>query len=410
MYILYVFQDSKRSSENTPVKQVKDPPGNASSWFSKLHISVSAPGPFRDTQSLCDFSEAEEEGVMTFSSLRHSSSVPEMLSKSYDHHLDVTRPNVNSPLSKSRKTGVKEMGENSGFHTPPENIPFHTPPEQKSLPAKQENSGQNSSSNCLESKDDEDVSAINKSDSQHETNKKSDLNTKHEGTGDLQQEGETTDIEREVTPTQQQLLNQNAMKVGEVPLGDRVDGDQDSLAGEFTQSLEEEDKEGDHESVSSTQDSPIPSYDFPPVSEVVTLDSDKLTEEVQSHKPVTSISNSNDGASSSAKDSKEPVSSSEVENSSPEYQTSSSDVPSSVGSVRSAYIPVSGSLFDVLVLLQRIIGFGKTLCQTFYKSTSSHRINEFESSFSSSTTISSYFGGDMRKKLYTQFHEVLLNF
>lgn len=347
---------------------------------------------------------------MTFSNIRHSSSVPEMLSKSYDHHLDVMRPSPKFPVLKSHETGVnsvQELRESSPFQTPLENKP----------PANQANSGMNNFSDCPGSKDDEEVNAVDESDYSHETNKESNTDIKQEGTDGSQQEGETAGLEGEVTPSQtdshQQLLNQNAMKVGEIPHGDRIDGDQDSLAGEFTQSLEEEDKEGDHESLSSTQDSPIPNFDFPPVSEVVTLDSEKLTEDDQSDKPVTSISNSKEqqqyGASSSASDSKEPLSSSEVENSSPECRTSSSDIPASISSVKSAYIPVSGSLFDVLVLLQRIIGFGKTLCQTFYKSTSSHRMTELESSFSSSTTVSSYFGGDLRKKLYTQFHEVLLN-
>lgn len=334
---------------------------------------------------------------MTFSNLRHSSSVPEMLSKSYDHHLDVIRTKAKVPDLLGNSNGdnfVKELAKDSSVDSVQQQVPL----------ANKEDLRQSSLESQSDSEQEDEIVAIN------ENNTK--VTYEQCSTRGKQ---DSCDNSQEETPKQsdphQQLLNENAMMVDRNGPKGRADGDQDSLAGEFTQSFEEEDRV-ERESLSSVQDSPVQNFDFPPVSEVVTLDGEKLTE--TNAVPLTETVNTgtNDtnvacNASSSTRgSSKEAGSSSAMELSSPENQTSSSDVPSSLASVRSAYIPVSSSLFDVLVLLQRTVGFGKTLCQTFYKSGHSHRAADLESSFSSSSTAGSYFGGETRKKLYIKFHEV----
>lgn len=364
-----------------------------------MHISSSAPGPLKDTQSLCEFSEEDEgeDGVMTFSNLRHSSSVPEMLSKSYDHHLDVIRTKTKVPDMLGNLNGDnfgKELATDSSINSVQQQVPLSNKEDpRESLQKSQSDSEQ-----------EDEIVAIN------ENNTK--VTSEECSTRGKQ---DSCDKSEEETPKQidphQQLLNENAMTVDRNGPEGRADGDQDSLAGEFTQSFGEEDRV-ERESLSSVQDSPVQNFDFPPVSEVVTLDSEILTESnavppTETVHAVTKDTEEAFNASSSTRVSGEAGSSSGMELSSPENQTSSSDVPSSLASVRSAYIPVSSSLFDVLVLLQRTVGFGKTLCQTFYKSGHSHRTADLESSFSSSTTVGSYFGGETtRKKLYIKFHEV----
>lgn len=364
-----------------------------------MHISSSAPGPLKDTQSLCEFSEEDEgeDGVMTFSNLRHSSSVPEMLSKSYDHHLDVIRTKTKVPDMLGNLNGDnfgKELATDSSINSVQQQVPLSNKEDpRESLQKSQSDSEQ-----------EDEIVAIN------ENNTK--VTSEQCSTRGKQ---DSCDKSEDETPKQidphQQLLNENAMTVDCNGPEGRADGDQDSLAGEFTQSFGEEDRV-ERESLSSVQDSPVQNFDFPPVSEVVTLDSEKLTETNAVPPTETVHAGTNDteetcNDSSSTRGSREAGSSSGMELSSPENQTSSSDVPSSLASVRSAYIPVSSSLFDVLVLLQRTVGFGKTLCQTFYKSGHSHRTADLESSFSSSSTAGSYFGGETtRKKLYIKFHEV----
>lgn len=385
--------------KHIPDHIVRNHVGNSPSpWYGKLHISSSAPGPLKDTQSLCEFSEEEEgeDGVMTFSNLRHSSSVPEMLSKSYDHHLDVVRTKAKVPDLLGNLNGddfVKELAKDSSINSVQQQSPL----------SKKEDPRQRLLDSQSDSEQEDEIVAINKNITK--------VTSEQCSASDNQ---DSCDKSEEETPTQidphQQLLNENAMTVDRNGPGVRVDGDQDSLAGEFTQSFGEDDQT-ERESLSSVQDSPIQNFDFPPVSEVVTLDSEKLTESNTVPPTETVHAGTNDteeacDASSSTRGSREAGSFSANEMSSPETQTSSSDVPSSLASVRSAYIPVSSSLFDVLVLLQRTVGFGKTLCQTFYKSGHSHRMADLESSFSSSSTAGSYFGGETRKKLYIKFHEV----
>ncbi|XP_062622381.1 uncharacterized protein LOC134283874 [Saccostrea cucullata] len=393
-------QDTKEKHSHS--KQIKDSSsGRSGAWFSKMHVSSSAPGPFGDTQSLCEFSEEEEEGgVMTFSNLRHSSSVPEMLSKSYDHHLDVPRPGLKFPNLKSDGNGSEDFKKllkiNSSVRTPPAGN-FDTC-DNREL------------SDHLKSSADDEIVDIIQGDLKKETNNKLDREFKPEETSDWHEHQPTEKSagnETELTPTNdchQQLLSENAMPVGDSYHGDG--GDQDSLAGEFTQSLEEgEGREGDQESMSSTQDSPGQNFDFPPMVEVVTLDSEKLIENEPTQKAERQHVHEQREVLLSTKENKDPGSSSEVDSSSPENQTSSSDNQVPLSPLKKAYIPVSSSLFDVLILLQRTIGFSKTLCQTFYKS--SHRTSDFESSFSSSTTTSSCYSGEIRRKLYTRFNEVV---
>ena len=398
IYFVFLNILSKDSKGNRVIPVAGNIAGNSGSWLGKLHLSSSAPGPLRDTQSLCEFSEEDEEesdGLMTFSNLRHSSSVPEMLSKSYDHHLDVMRPsakipdlqgNGTNPLEKQGETGSSTILQQETSLLKGEGV------WKDSLLDSQSDSDQN-----------EEIATIIENDVPSTSHDNPSTSSKQD---DSDKEGEETPTE--LNP-HKQLLNENAM--GQTGLGGRPDGDQDSLAGEFTQSFGEEDREGDQGSLSSVQDSPVQNFDFPPMSEVVTLDSEKLSQNTPTpQKEVVKPSASRvkpPDASTSEKESVDPQSLSTTDDSSQEKQTSSSsDIPASVSSVKSASIPVSSSLFDLLVLLQRTIGFGKTLSQNFHRTTPGHRTSDLESSFSSSTTVGSFFGGETRKKLYHKFHEV----
>ena len=71
-------------------------------------------------------------------------------------------------------------------------------------------------------------------------------------------------------------------------------------------------------------------------------------------------------------------------------------------------VHVSSSVIDLTVVMQRIVGFASTLCQTFYKIRRENR-TDFEASLSSTVSSEDSFGyrnAEMRRKLYDNFLEV----
>lgn len=364
-----------------------------------------------ETRSLLEFEEEEEDCYLH---VRHGNSLPDMLSKSYDHHLTPSRSFINqlqgldvSQLNEPHSDVASKQAQGSDLTTYATN-------------------------NCGK----ENINVANKD------LEKMDLSVSSE------QNVMNSDNQTEKTKLKSGENNDSLAGEGKAHLKD--DEDKDSLARERKTNLQnEEDKDSlagefsdgsgtitDHlenaESGSERSESPDGNFSFPKLSEVALMDKKPLNFSLtESERFVTDSTGSNVGSSIKSvgsaftrtkNNSLSPTGSHGL----PSYvRTLSSDTSQSKESESTkatnsksptfklnmtAILPVSGSVVDLIIILQRLVGVGSTFCQTFCSlSSRRQKKEEIEESLSSDSSVEFSFdlvARTSRQTLYESLFDV----
>ncbi|XP_060066524.1 uncharacterized protein LOC132546822 [Ylistrum balloti] len=315
-----------------------------------------------DTKSLEDFVDECGDKMMTFSYMRHSSSLPDILSKSYDHSLSVSRKYISQNLSSKEQSEKRAMSHDINTD--------HSLIHRESA-AKSQSENQDRSHAIV-------VSA------------------------DVHQESlEDSELKRD--------------KLG------NHDDDKDSIAGEFHNDSDNTYSDSDEGNLTDQTESDEDNFAFPPV-EIVSLVSEKLDSQANVA-PVASTQEKEDPIAASYKEMNcamgkpETVLDREISCDSEEGQGSATPVnlaifPSSPVPKVMSMLPLSSSVVDLIVMLQRLIGFSYTVSQIFCHSALRAQTVVNEESTQSSESedfLSNTKMSEARQKLYDNIFEGLCN-
>lgn len=372
-----------------------------------------------ETRSLLEFEEEEEDCYLH---VRHGNSLPDMLSKSYDHHLTPSRSFIN------QLQGLDV----SKFNEP------HSDVARK--PAQEADLTNNGTSKCNKENINVENKDLDKTDLVYKENNLQVLSEQNVINSCNQNEKVHLETDKK---DKDSLAGENKAHLQNVEDKDSVteerkahlqnEEDKDSLAGEFS------DGSGtitDHlenaESGSERSESPDGNFSFPKLSEVALMSKKPLNFSLtESERFVTDSTGSNVGSSIKSvgsaftrtkNNSLSPTGSHGL----PSYvrtlssDTSQSKESESIKATNSksptfklnmtAILPVSGSVVDLIVILQRLVGMGSTFCQTFCSlSSKRQKKEELQESLSSDSSVEFSFdlvARTSRQTLYESLFDV----
>ncbi|KAK3094552.1 hypothetical protein FSP39_003275 [Pinctada imbricata] len=358
-----------------------------------------------DTQSLLEF---EDDSMVSFAGIRPSSSLPDILSKSYDHHLDTSR-RVNSNQNQAfvdkdpeiiHANGNEILNEESRTKDTGINITLRAEDESKNP----HTTSMNSEENVKGMAELDEASGSESGDSDY-------MDT----VNDFPQVPKTTvdehipgDDSRKETGPHEEILQRNGRIMSS--------SDRDSLAEEFQNSCDSIQEtsnvcQSESESESDNSESNT-NFKFPQVSQVEEVTSPmfvplEIPQDVRCG-PSTSASKIEDGGTETQLSTDKTGDDGKITlvDTNP-IMLEVSPTSSPLNGHIQVTVPISGSVIDLVVVLQRLVGFGSTLCHTFYRNRQPNHA-DFETSFSSTDSgdeIMTFHNGDMRRKLYEHFLE-----
>lgn len=385
-----------------------------------------------DTKSLDDFVE-ECGNMVTFSYIRQSSSLPDILSKSYDHSLSVSRRYISQHLNDKDQSETGKVSHDQEIHQSEGRKVSH---------------GQNMNQSDVE----RNPHNQNKDQSDVETMKLDQSNNQSEiGSVSCDQsidqsviKTEPCDKDKNQSPIHSlssdslKSQSENQKMLHDIVISADVhqeldkekkcyhDDDEDSIGGEFQNDSDNTLTDSDEGNLTDHTESADEDFAFPPI-EIVSLVSEKLDSQANVS-PVQSMQKKDDSIAASYKEMNSAVGQSRVvldrhisqesegqDSFTPVNSLNSPISPSSPLPKVISTLPLSSSVIDLIVMLQRLIGFSFTINQTFCQSVyrgqafisedSIHSSSDLESeNFLVSTKM-----GEARQKLYDNIFEGLCN-
>ncbi|OWF55100.1 uncharacterized protein LOC110465006 [Mizuhopecten yessoensis] len=369
-----------------------------------------------DTKSLEDFVDEYGDAMVTFSYIRHSSSLPDILSKSYDHSLSVSRRHISQNLGDKDLPEIKPV---SCDHNKNQSlIDKVLPDDSEGQSEKQKMSHDLVVSAEVHQQSFEDSELMKAKVSNHDDDK--DIH-QHLLEDDELMKAKVSNHDDD-NDIHQQLLEDDELikaKVG------NHDDDKDSLAEEFHNDSDNTFTESDDDNLTDHTESADEDFAFPPI-EIVSMVSEKLdTQAIMTPVPSTQKKdliaasfkemNGSTGPSRPTIVLDRHISCDSVEDSvTPANSVSSPISPSSPTPKVMSMLPLSSSVVDLIVMLQRLVEFSSTISQTFCHSTVKGQTSVNEDSILSLESCSDEFYlttkmSDARQKLYDNIFEGLCN-